>query len=99
MTAVGTSNNQIRVAIYTLLHGDATLQGLVTGVFDLGGVPENQAFPYVVLGESTELSFSAEWGDTFDTRGYNNTLSVHLWDQARGFQRLYTILARMNVLL
>jgi hypothetical protein len=47
---------EIEVAFIARYRNDATLQGLLTGavaplynIFDQGGVPTNQAFPYVVV--------------------------------------------------
>jgi hypothetical protein len=94
MTAVGTATGQIQEAIYQKLTNDATFMGLVQGVFDMANVPENQAFPYVTLADTTETQ-----SDTLDTRTYDDTFLLHIWTMTRGFAQAQSILARMNVLL
>jgi hypothetical protein len=94
MTAVGTALSQVQGAIATKLKGDSTLMGLVTGVFDMAALPENQAFPYVTLADTTEVQ-----DDTLDFRTYDGTYLLHIWTQARGFKQAQTILARVNILL
>ena len=94
MTAVGTSVSQVQAALYTKLTGDVTFMGLVTGVFDMAALPENQTFPYVTLADVTEVQ-----DDTLDYRTYDGSYLLHIWTQARGFKQAQTILARMNILL
>jgi uncharacterized protein DUF3168 len=93
--AEGTALQQIQTAAYNALANDSTMQELVTGVFDVSNVPENQAFPYITVGnQATETQT-----DTFDTRGYDDTFVIDIWTQTRGFQQARAILARMNQLL
>lgn len=89
------SLSEVLTAVYTELTGDATLMGMITGVFDFGAVPANQAFPYITIGDSSEKPDNA-----FGTRGYVATHKMHIWDsQFGGFQKSQQILARMNTLL
>jgi len=88
---------ELQEAIVTKLKADATLagvNGLVTGIFDEGAVPENQAFPYVAIGDGIELP-----ENTFGRRGYIPTMMLHIWSQYVGFKECYTILAQLNELL
>ncbi len=94
MTAVGTSTDIVQTAIYAKLTSDTTFMGLVTGVFDWADVPENQPFPYVTLGDITELQ-----DDTMSSRVYDGVYTPHIWTQSTGMKRAKTILARMNQLL
>ena len=89
-----TALSEVQTAIYSKLTGDGTLMAQVTGVFDSGAVPENQAFPYITLGDTTEAPDNA-----FGTRGYDDTLTLHIWSDALGFKECHIILARMNTLL
>lgn len=82
----------IQQAIYSTLTGDAILVGMITGVFD--HVPENQPFPYVTMGEGTEVPFR-----TFGRNGSETTLTMHIWSQYEGFKEALDILSRMNDLL
>ena len=76
----------LQVALYAALTGHAPLQALVTGIFDRP--PEDQAMPYVVIGES----FASDWSTkTFD--GQAHRLRLHIWDQSPGQGQTQRILA------
>ncbi len=92
--SVQTSLPELQRAIYGVLSNDTTLGALVTGVFDWGGVPESQAYPYVTIGDATEVPFN-----TLGKRGYQTTVTLHIWSRALGFAEVYSILARLNTLL
>jgi hypothetical protein len=79
-------------AIFATLNNDATLRGLITGVFD--AVPDGTAFPYVSIGELTESDFA-----TFDRDGSEATIAIHIWSDYRGNSQQLRILDRMNELL
>lgn len=71
---------EVQKSVYQVLSSDATLTGLVSGVFDgQGGVPEKQLFPYVTIGEFPMLDRS-----NHTTRGYQTQLSIHVWYQENG---------------
>jgi hypothetical protein len=89
-----TALSEVQTAIYQKLTGGATLMALVTGVFDFGAVPDDQAYPFISIGDTTEGP-----DNTFETRGYEDTVTLHIWDNAKGFKRCQTILAEMNRLL
>lgn len=89
----------IQAAVYTVLNGDTGAGGLrnptsplVQGVFD--AVPDNQALPYVVIGDQTETPF-----DTMGKYGAANLLTVHAWSEAAGYKEAQGILSRLNYLL
>lgn len=67
----------IQAAVYSILSNDAALSAMIEGVYD--DVDENQAFPYVTIGESTHN----EW-DTGDTLGDDATITIHTWSRGRG---------------
>lgn len=68
--------------------------GLITGVFDMSNVPENQAFPYITLGNATETDYSA-----LARIGYEDTLTLHVWSMSKGTKECNTILSNLNRLL
>ncbi len=75
----------LQKAIFQRLSSDSTLSGMVTGVFDQ--VPENQPYPYVVIGEPNELPF-----DTKNTFGEEISLVIHVWSKYPGKKEAYNIL-------
>ena len=92
-----TSLLEVQTAMVTKLKANTTLTSIVTGVFDWGAVPENQAFPYIAVGDNTEGP-----DNTFGRRGYEATCTLHIWDggdSVSGFARCYQILAQMNASL
>lgn len=82
----------IQTALYSRLTGDATLMGLITGVFD--AVPDAQAFPYLTLGEFE----GSEWS-TFGTLGQTYLFTLHTWSQSKGTKAAQAIQSRVDTLL
>lgn len=82
----------IQQGIYELLTGDATLDGLVTGVFD--HVPEGVERPYVRLDESIETPDNAH-----GKFGSVTVQMLRVWTRARGHREGLTIEARIRALL
>ena len=76
----------LQVALYAALSGDPALQTLVTGVFDRP--PEDQAMPYIVIGEVLATDWSTK---TFD--GQAHRMRLHVWDQSVGQKGAQSILA------
>ncbi len=77
---MATSELDIAQALYTTLHSASGVTSLVTGVFDVNGLPEKQPYPYIVLGETTE----GRHGDTFGRRGYDSVVMIHIWSVYTG---------------
>jgi hypothetical protein len=84
----------IQSSIAAKLLGDSALVGLVTGVFDFRGIPPDQAFPYVTIGDSTEVDDSV-----FGALGYDTTFTLHIWSIQPGAQECQQILSNLNRLL
>lgn len=82
----------IQQAIYDLLTGDSELMGLVTGVFD--HVPEGTDYPYVVIGEATQVPDNRHGGF-----GASTTETLHVWTRERGFAGALAIETRIRQLL
>lgn len=78
----------VQTALYETLTADATLAGMVTGVFDY--VPEGTAYPYVHVGEATEIP-----DNTHSGFGRQTVVTLHVWSQHRGFSEALTIAARI----
>lgn len=90
---MSTATSAIQTAIYTRLTGDATLMGLVTGVFD--AVPQEQTLPYVTIGQ-----FEGEDWSTFAKLGEAYAVNLHVWnDSAKGQKTVQAIQSRVDTLL
>ena len=85
----------LQQAIFTALDG-ATINdadgNAITGVFD--DVPENTAYPYVVIGEETATNI-----DTKDKDAHEHTLTIHVWSQYRGRKEIKNIMSQIYTLL
>jgi hypothetical protein len=81
-----------RDAVLAVLTADAQLMGLLQGVKDF--VPEDQAFPYIHLGESVETPANAH-----DRHGSEVLQTLHIWSQYRGYAQALTIAARVLQIL
>lgn len=79
-------------AIYGRLTGDATLMGIVEGVYD--DVPQDTAYPYVVVGEETTINAGTKTKD-----GVEYTLTIHVWSRYRGLKQAKQIMERIYELL
>lgn len=82
----------IQTAVHGLLSGDATLGGLVTGVFD--NVPEGTAHPYVVMAFDSEIPDNHHGGF-----GRETLITLHTWTKARGYAEGSAITDRIMALL
>jgi len=91
MTATGA----IQQAAYTKLTGDTPLMTLLTGgIVDVRGIPTGQIYPFVALGDTTEVP-----NDRLGRNGYDTTMTLHIYSRQPGAKECQTILARLNVLL
>lgn len=82
----------VQQAIYAALEADAPLLAKVTGIFDQ--VPDGANFPYVTVGEGTEILW-----DTQDHDGRELTVTLDVWSQAKGFTEALGITDDLNRLL
>lgn len=81
------ASDALQAAIYTALNGNVS-----AGVYD--HVPTGAAAPYIVLGETTDIPW-----DTHDSDGSEETITLHLWDQALGSMRLKALMEAVDALL
>lgn len=68
----------VQETVYSALTGNAPYMATVTGVFD-GEAPQGTAYPYTVIGATTEVSE----GD-LNEDGWNLTLTIHDWSAYAG---------------
>ncbi len=83
---------ELQKAVYTRLHDDTTLMGMVNGVFD--SVPQGTNFPYVAFGAVKTKDWS-----TIGTSGVQVMLEVQAWSRERGRAECANILQRVHDLI
>ena len=77
MTTAPEAMLPIQRAVYGRLTGDGALMGSITGVFDY--VPETDVYPFVVIGEATEIPDNRHGGF-----GRQTVVTLHVWTKYRG---------------
>ncbi|PAN01041.1 hypothetical protein CJI59_13845 [Streptomyces sp. Alain-F2R5] len=82
----------VQAALYARLKGDATLTGEISGVYDY--VPEDVPYPFVVIGEATEVPDN--WHGGF---GRETVVTLHVWSRYQGYAQVLRIGARVTALL
>lgn len=82
----------VQTAIYDKLTADATLTGIVSGIFDQ--VPEDVPYPYVAIGDATEVP-----EDAHDRQGLAVTVTLHIWSRYRGYAEAAAILKEVDRIL
>ena len=92
MTTVISPMAPVQAAVLQLLTADATLDALITGVYDY--LPEETPFPYVMVGEATESPVNAH-----DRYGRHTVVTLHVWSQYRGYAQALRIGGRVTALL
>ena len=80
-------------AVYLRLSSDSTLTTtLDCPVYD--DVPDSDDFPYLVIGDLTEMP-----RDTMGKTGRDMTLTLHIWSQFKGNDQVMDIQNRVDALL
>ncbi|MEU3161408.1 DUF3168 domain-containing protein [Streptomyces griseoincarnatus] len=82
----------VQSAVYARLNGDATLSGLIRGVYDY--VPETAEYPFVVIGEAIETPDNRHGG-----YGRETVITLHSWSRYQGYAQVLRIGARVTALL
>ncbi len=85
----------LQQALHAALSGDAALQGFLgdpARVFDQ--VPQDSAFPYLVIGEDTTAPF-----DTKTEAGMEHRLTIHSWSRYRGLKETKQLMAAVTAIL
>ena len=83
----------LQKALYKALASDSALNGLVTGVYD-GAAPSAAVYPYVVLGETTEVQ-----DDVLTRQGREVTVTIHAWSTYAGDKEVKLVLSRLDAML
>ena len=86
------SQNEVQKSVYTLLNNDATLSGLITGVYDK--VASSIVYPYVIVEEIT----AKPW----ESRSFNGTeftLRVQIHSRGGGKKEAADIMQQILSLL
>jgi hypothetical protein len=67
-------------AVFSKLTANETLMSMVSGIIDGASVPEDQAYPFVAIGPDNSQVPNNEFG----AKGYDVTLTFHIWDENHG---------------
>ena len=82
----------LQQGLHAALSGDAALQALLgdpARIFDQ--VPQDSAFPYLVIGEDTTGPF-----DTKTESGMEHRLTIHSWSRYRGLKETKQLMAAVT---
>lgn len=91
---MGFHSFDLQSAIYTLLNGDSTLDGLVGNNKIFDNVPESTDYPYVVIGN---IITNNEGTATLDGNEY--LVDIDVWSRYRGKKQISEISERIYNLL
>ena len=86
------SSWELQKAIYSALTNDSALMAMITGVHD--HVPQDTAFPYVTIGDSTALDWRM-----VGVVGAEITLLFHVWSRSRGRKEVKQIMVEIRRIL
>ncbi|MFD3657033.1 DUF3168 domain-containing protein [Streptomyces sp. NPDC058620] len=92
MTTASSPMLPVQGALHAVLTGDSALDALIEGLYDY--TPERVPYPFVVLGEAIETPDNRHGGF-----GRQTVITLHVWDQYRGYARVLRIGARISALL
>lgn len=84
----------VQSAIYTILNGDSTLDGIVGNNKIFDNVPQDTAYPYVVIGNINVINTGTK---TLDGNEYN--LDIDVWSEYRGKKEISDAMERIYELL
>lgn len=73
----------IQTAVFTRLNSQLT-----TPIYD--DVPQNAAFPYVVVGDDTSIALDDDCGN-----GFESTVTIHVWSIYSGRKEVKTIMGNI----
>ncbi|WP_299542024.1 DUF3168 domain-containing protein [uncultured Streptomyces sp.] len=92
MTTAPSPMLPVQGALFTVLRGDSALSALIKGVHDY--TPEDVPYPFVVVGEATEIPDNRHAGF-----GRQTVVTLHVWSRYRGFAEVLRIGTRITALL
>ncbi len=82
---------ELQKSVFSALNGASITDAggsAITGVFD--DVPQDTAYPYIVIGEETASNISTK---TLDM--HEHTLTIHTWSQYRGRKEIKVIMEQI----
>lgn len=84
---------ELQKALFSTLNGSVTgMESASVSVYD--DVPENTAYPYVVIGEESTSNNGSK-----DLDGLEHTITLHIWSQYRGRREIKEIMESVYSLL
>ena len=86
----------IHAAFYSVLHGDSTLLAMVSGIYN--DAPEGVVYPFIHLGSATSDPWHTMGGANVG-RGYDTSITVHIWSRYQGDLEALNIFDRVMALL
>jgi len=83
----------LQTIIYTTLNGDSTLDGIIgdNKIFD--NVPQDTAYPYVIINNETAVNRGTKTVD-----GNEYTVDLEVWSQYRGKKEIKDAMERIYAL-
>ncbi len=77
----------LQKAVFAALAADASLTGLIGASRIHDDAPQQAAFPYLTLGQSTARDWSTATDD-----GAEHVLTIHVWSRAAGKKEAHAIM-------
>ena len=84
----------LQSAIYSILNGDATLDGIIGNNKIFDNVPQDTSYPYVVIGNINVINTGTK---TLDGNEYN--VDIDIWSEYRGKKEISDAMERIYELL
>lgn len=84
----------LQSAIYSILNGDATLDAIIGNNKIFDNVPQDTAYPYVVIGNINVINTGTK---TLDGNEYN--VDIDIWSEYRGKKEISDAMERIYELL
>lgn len=81
----------LQKAVFATLSADATLSGLIGAGRIHDDAPQQAAFPYLTLGQST----ARDWSTATD-EGAEHVLTLHVWSRAAGKKEAHAIMRALR---
>jgi len=87
---MGYHSFDLQTIVYTTLNNDSTLDGLVGNNKIFDNVPQDTAYPYVVINNESAINRGTQ---TLDGNQY--TIDLEVWSQYRGKKEIKEIMERI----
>ncbi|MGK3796902.1 DUF3168 domain-containing protein, partial [Enterococcus faecium] len=83
---------EVQRGLYSKLHGDGVLAGMVSGIYDV--VPQHALLPYVMIGDSASKAAAADGTTLTECQ-----LELEVWTDTGGRKTALAIMNRIHALL